>query len=375
MYLKGISIQNYRNLQPASIALGPGFWTVLGSNGQGKSNLLEAISVLCMGRSRKADRDLVRFDAGFMRLEGKFSREVRGDLESVVRISPQGKELLLFDSPSVRISRFIGEASCVLFNSGDVEMVLGEPSGRRLFLNEALGQISQPYLADLGRSRRALEQKNSALKGVRQRAALPSSLDIWDRQLVMHGARVCARRQSFLERLGAQAASLYAELSGGGEALSLVYCPSSGVPGPDVRWEDHIASTIAARRGEEIARGISLVGPQRDDFTMKLDGADVRSFASRGQARTVALALRIAQSALAFEDTGEWPILLMDDVFAELDAARRQTVAALCSRAQQVFASAASETDLPDVRQYAPGVIRVARGAVGVQEKPDAAGG
>lgn len=370
MYLRGISIQNYRNLEPVSMALGQGFWAVLGENGQGKSNLLEAVSVLCMGRSRKAgrDRDLVRFGESYMRLEGRFSREHRGDLESAVRVSEEGKELLLFGSAVTRLAKFIGEASCVLFNSNDVEMVLGEPSGRRLFLNEALGQVNQAYLFDLGRSRRALEQKNRALKDVRKGFAPASSIGIWDSQLSQHGGRVCARRDAFLRRLGDEAARLYTRLSGGAEELETRYVPSAGVPDDPERWAEQIAERIAERKQDEILRGISLVGPQRDDFTMTLDGADVRSFASRGQARTAALALRLAQCRIAFEDTGEWPIVLLDDVFAELDVSRRQLVAELAGEAQQVFASSASESDLPPEMQPAPGVIRVCRGSVAIEE-------
>lgn len=263
MYLKGISIQNYRNLEPISIALGKGFWAVLGENGQGKSNLLEAVSVLCMGRSRKAsrDNDLIRFGESFMRLEGRFSREQRGDLESVVRVSEQGKELLLFGSAVTRLAKFIGEASCVLFNSNDVEMVLGEPSGRRLFLNEALGQVNQAYLFDLSRCRRALEQKNRALKDVKKGYALASSIGIWDSQISQHGGRVCARRAAFLGRLGDEAARLYSRLSSGAEALETRYAPSAGMPDDPERWAEQIAERIAERKQDEILRGVSLVGP------------------------------------------------------------------------------------------------------------------
>ena len=231
MYLKAISIQNYRNLEPVSMALGQGFWAVLGENGQGKSNLLEAVSVLCMGRSRKADRDrdLVRFGDSFMRLEGRVSREKRVDSESVVRVSEEGKELLLFGSAVTRLAKFIGEASCVLFNSNDVEMVLGEPSGHRLFLNEALGQVNQAYLFDLGRCRRALEQKNRALKDVRKGYAPASSIGIWDTQLSQHGGRVCARRDAFLRRLGDEAARLYTRPSRGAEELETRSAAAAGM--------------------------------------------------------------------------------------------------------------------------------------------------
>lgn len=366
MYLKGISIQNYRNLAPVSLGLGPGFWLVLGANGQGKSNFLEAVSVLCLGKARRAerDRDLIRFGESFFRLEGHFVREERGDLESVVRLGPEGKELLIFGSPVGRLAKFVGEALCVLFTSEDIEIILGEPTERRQYMNEALSGLSQGYIFDLSRCRRSLEQKNRALKDVRERLAGPESLEVWDQNLAQYGGRVCARRARFIRQVSEIASEIYGELSGAAERLTLDYQPCVSPPPEPSGWPEAILQATRQRRSDELRRGMSLVGPQRDDICVMLDGVDARSFASRGQARTIALALRLAQARLARKQGGEWPVLLLDDVFAELDQTRRRLLLQMVGEADQVFASAASDTDVPKLEGGRMGVLTLERGQI-----------
>lgn len=370
MILQSISILNFRNLEPVSSGFGKGFWVVLGANGQGKSNFLEAIHVLCMGRSRRTDRDkdLIRSYEKWFSVNGKFIREERGSLELSVRITPEGKkELSVFGTQAQRLASYVAEAACVMFTSEDVEVILGDPSGRRLFLNEALSQTSQGYLFDLARYRRALDQKRSILRDVRERLASVDSLDIWDQQLADYGGRVCARRERYLRMLNREAGALYERLSGAAEEMTLEYHPSVRAPEALEQWPDAMAQALREKRPDEVARGITLVGPQRDDILIKIRNLEARSFASRGQARTAALALRLAQARIAKEQTGEWPLILMDDVFAELDADRRGLLAEVAMEAEQVFASAASLSDLPDLGEAVAGRILVSAGQLQVE--------
>jgi len=376
MHLQSISILNFRNIEPFSSGFGKGFWAVLGANGQGKSNLLEAIAMLCSGRSRRTERDreTIRMHETWMSLDGTLEREMRGEARLSVRLTPEGrKELTVFGAPVGRLAKYITEASCVVFSSEDVEIVLGEPTLRRQYINEAVSQASHGYIYDLSRYRRALEQKNRALKLVRERLAPPDSLDVWDAQIADYGGRVCARREKFIRGLARLAAEMYARLSDSAEPLAVSYDPS--VPAPEAleEWPRALADALRGRRQEEIARGVSLVGPQRDDLKMDIGGLTARSFASRGQARTAALALRLSQASLAREQTGEWPIVLMDDVFSELDSRRRELLAAVASEAEQVFATAASASDLPDLDAVLAGRVLVERGALRVEGGSDAA--
>ncbi len=375
MHLQSISILNFRNIEPLSAGLDTGFWAVLGSNGQGKSNLLEAIAMLCSGRSRRTERDreTIRMHESWMSLDGTVEREMRGEARLSVRLTPEGrKELSVFGAPVGRLAKYITEASCVVFSSEDAEIVLGEPTLRRQYINEAVSQASHGYIYDLSRYRRALEQKSRALKQVRERLSPPDSLDVWDAQIADYGGRVCARREKFIRILARLASEIYGRLSDSAEALAVSYDPS--VPAPEAleEWPRALAEALHSRRQEEIARGVSLVGPQRDDLKMEIGGLLARPFASRGQARTAALALRLSQASLAREQTGEWPIVLMDDVFSELDARRRELLAEVAAEAEQVFATAASESDLPDLSAVLAGRVSVAKGLIRVERVSDA---
>lgn len=366
MYLKDINLQNFRNLQSAEFTFPPGFCVVLGANGQGKSNLLEAVALLCTGRSVRAERDreLIRFGESWFRVAGTVCREVRAGADLAVRVTPEGKNLLLSGQTSVRLARYMREAACVTFASDDLEIVYGEPSIRRDFLNEAAPQTSTGYLQDLSRHRRALEQKNRVLKDVRERLSPPQALDLWDAQLADSGGRVCARRARFVRQIAPMASEMYTMLSGGAEELVVSY--EATVPAPETpeQWPLALAEAMRARRQDEIVRGVSLVGPQRDDLLFSIGGSAARQYASRGQARTAALALRLAQARLAKALTGEWPVLVMDDVFAELDVERRALLAKAACEAEQVFAAAAAESDLPDLNPPPACCMRVVAGAV-----------
>jgi DNA replication and repair protein RecF len=365
MHIRRITILNFRNLEPATLELTPGFWAVLGDNGQGKSNFLEACAVVCSGRSHRTEREreLARRGERWFTVEGRIWREQRGAVDLAVRLTPEGKkELLTNGSRASSLSVYAREAASVHFSSDDVEIIRGEPSLRRDFLNEAGSLVSQGYVYDYSRFRRVLEQKSRALRDIRDRLVPASSLDVWDAQLADYAGRVCARRERLLRDLAPLVRELYGRLSGGAEDLVLAYAPDVPPPPSLEEWPSAIASVLAARRSEELERGIPLTGPQRDDVSIIIGGLDARAFASRGQCRTAALALRLAQARLAREQTGEWPVLLMDDVFAELDDRRRGLLMQAASEAEQTLAAAASESDLPGQDGAFAGRIRVLKG-------------
>ncbi len=369
MHLQRITMLNFRNLEPCTLELQGGFWAVLGDNGQGKSNFLEACALLCSGRSHRTEREreMARRGEDWFTVEGRLSRERRGPVDLAVRLTPEGrKELLANGSRAPSLGAYAGEASCVRFSSDDVETIRGEPSLRREFLNEAASLVSRGYIYDYSRFRRVLEQKSRALRDVREGLVPAGALDVWDAQLADYAGRVCARRERLVRELAPLAAELYARLSGGAEELAVSYAPD--VPAPDSLegWPAAVAKALAARRPEEIQRGIALTGPQRDELTVMIGGMEARAFASRGQCRTAALALRLAQARLVSRLTGEWPVLLMDDVFAELDATRRALLMEAASEAGQALAAAASEADLPRDDGGFAGRIRVSRGILSI---------
>lgn len=323
--------------------------------------------MLLAGRSRRTekDRELISFEADWFRLEGKLEREEQGEVELSVRLTPEGgREMFVYGSKVPRLSTYMAESGCVYFDSNDVELILGEPTWRRQFLNEGVSAVSPGYLADLARYRRVLEQKNRLLKDIRAGLAPVSALDMWNPQVAEYGSRLCHRRQAWLEGLSGMAGELYTLLSDGREDLALQYAPSVPAPETEGDWQGVFLEVLEKVKRDEAQRGVALVGPQRDDMTVLISGRPARSFASRGQARTAALSLRLAQARLARERTGQWPVLLMDDIFAELDPLRRRLVAEAAAEAQQVFAAAASQADLPELPSGLAGRLDVSGGTI-----------
>ncbi len=183
---------------------------------------------------------------------------------------------------------------------------------------------------------------------------------------------MCARRARFVRQIGGLAEGLYSEISGGGEPFSLSYEPTVPAPESAEQWPAVLADAIHARRQDEITRGVALIGPQRDDLKITINEMDARSFASRGQARSAALAFRLAQAQLTFDLTQEWPVLLMDDVFSELDSSRREVLGNLAARAEQALATAAAETELPGMDSGWAGRIVLEQGCLSVEPHQNA---
>lgn len=323
--------------------------------------------MLLAGRSRRTekDRELVSFESDWFRVEGKLEREERGEVDLSVRFTPESsREMLVYGSKVPRMSSYMAESGCVFFDSTDVELILGEPTFRRQFLNEGVTAVSPGYLTDLARYRRVLEQKNRLLKDIRAGMAPVTALDMWNPQVAQYGSRLCHRRKTWLEGLSGIAGELYSLLSESREDLALQYAPSVTAPDNEEGWQESFLEALEKVKRDEAQRGVALVGPQRDDITVLISGRPARSFASRGQARTAALALRLAQARLARQRTGEWPVLLMDDIFAELDPLRRRLVAEAAAEAQQVFAAAASQADLPELPSGLAGRLDVSGGTI-----------
>ncbi|MBF8299071.1 MAG: recF [Dehalococcoidia bacterium] len=337
MHLTHLNLQNFRNFIDLDLDLVSGVTVVFGGNGQGKTNLLEAASILATVKSLRAgsERELINWDSErideipFVRVRGNVSRASGPiQLEVVVQLvkgSDEGSQLQKrgrLNGVVKRASDLVGQANAVLFAPQDIELVHGSPSLRRQYLNIMLSQAGGPMLRELQRYTKVLTQRNSLLKAIRERAANSHELDFWDSELVESGAFITQQRAEAMGSLQGLSRQIHRELTGGQEELTLTYHPS--VPtahGADVREAFRLA--LASARKRESALGASLVGPHRDDFAFYLAGRDMGIFSSRGQQRTASLALKLAEAQYLRERTGESPILLLDDVFSELDAQRR----------------------------------------------------
>ena len=351
IYISHISLTNFRNYERLELDLQPGMMLFQGDNGAGKSNLLEAMYMLAVARSPRAssDRELVRRTNG----EGEFYTQVAADVErrddsvalqinfrstsatsaaqstqAPVQPSINVQKYFRVNGAPRRASALIGHLNAVMFSAEDMDIVYGSPSVRRRYLNILISQTNREYLGAIQRYERVVRQRNHLLRQIRDGGARRDELAFWDDELVKEGRRIVAQRLDAVRMLSEDASPMYAELSGGSERLAVKYMPNA--PLPDYTSENAIAETLRAtleeRRGQELARGMTVTGPHRDDLSLILEGMEAAAFASRGQTRTAVLALKLAEAAYLRDRRRQEPLILLDDVLSELDTDRREQV-------------------------------------------------
>lgn len=348
MHLRHLSLTNFRNYAKQELELEPGAVLFLGENAQGKTNLLEAVFLLATGRSERAstDADLIAWDARddaqpVARVVGQGVRR-SGDVTVEVAIAGRegargrlvaSKRFKLNGLPK-RVSDVTGAVLAVLFTTDDMELVKGSPAGRRRYLDTMLIQADHQYGRALQRYNKVITQRNALLKRIQERAAKRDELAYWDEEMSRDGGAIAVARAVAVRELAEAAREAHARLSGERELFGLGYEPRFVDGWPPDRLassdaEDAAAALLeklGAAHARDIGAGVTLSGPHRDDLSMTIGAESAASFASRGQQRTAALALRIAEARLLAQRSGEQPILLLDDVLSELDESRRTSV-------------------------------------------------
>lgn len=325
MRLTHLRLVQFRNHRHSDVAPGPGVTLFVGGNAQGKSSLLEAVAVAATARSPRAhhDAEMIAFGAEWARVRAAVERGGRVEEIDVAfrREDPAsggrvGREIRVNGVPTQRGELF-GHLLSVLAGPNDTETVTGGPYHRRRLLDLLLAQISPSYYYTIQRYARTVLQRNRLL---RTRSA--RGLDAWDEQIAALGAATTIRRRDMVARLAAYGAPIYDALSLGREPLEVEYVPS--LQGADESLLATFArEALARRRPQEIARGVTLSGPHRDDLHLRAGGRDLRTFGSRGQQLTAMLALRLAGRRVLWEETGEEPVMLFDDVLLTLDEERQ----------------------------------------------------
>jgi len=318
MHIESLGVNCFRNISSLQVEFATDVNILAGDNGSGKTNLLEAIHVLCLGRSQRGagDQVLLKHDSEVYRLQGRLA----GDAESfevTTAYQRGGRKKLTIDGLPAKLSELYNCAGVVSSGPEDSAILAGSPSQRRAFLDIYISQLTVSYLADLSDYQRAVAQKNAALKA--ERDATP-----FDPILIELGSRIMMQRSLFIAGL-AEIAGRYYEKLAGGERLQIQYRPSVGFDREDPDLAS-IAAVMEARlydmQGREEAMQAAVVGPHRDDIYFAVADLPVRSHGSQGQWRSVAIALKLAVYQLFRERRGEAPILLLDEVFAELDPNR-----------------------------------------------------
>ncbi len=356
MYLKHLSLTNFRSLARLDLELPRRAVVLVGSNAQGKTSVLEAIYFLAAFTSFQthADRQIVNFHEAknplaVTRLVADYQRgRTKHRIEARLILEPTGvngqrlrKEILL-DGVKRHVSDVVGHFNAVLFAPQMSQIIEGGPEERRRYLNLALAQAVPAYARALSEYSQALTQRNALLKALNENGGNGSQLEVWDETLVKFGAQIIEWRIQAVQEIERFASRIHHELTRGTETLRLAYEPAyDPLPKPEMQLGlkldtpidrsaielDEIQAGFLARlrqiRGEEIARGVTTIGPHRDDLRFIINKADVSDYGSRGQLRTTLLSLKLAEVEWMKERTGESPVILLDEVMAELDAQRR----------------------------------------------------
>ncbi|HEX2998896.1 MAG TPA: DNA replication/repair protein RecF, partial [Armatimonadota bacterium] len=311
MRLKRLTLTDFRACAFVDLKPGNEINVLAGDNAQGKSTILEAIYLLATTRSPRANKEaeMIRWGQETSIVSGSLERSERADVDLEISFGRTTKRVLRVNQTRrARMLDVVGQLNAVLFSADDLNIVRGEPSGRRRFLNMEISQVSPQYCHALLQYRRILEQRNRLLKMIRDTGQSTETLSVWNDQLVAVGSRMTERRISFLAELSCYADRIHRELAGAGE-LRITYQPSfSLAEGENVA--EAFQTQLEQLRRDEVARGVTLVGPHRDDLTFTIDGVDIRVYGSQGQQRSVALAMKLAEVELMRERVGEPPLLL-----------------------------------------------------------------
>lgn len=381
MRLVKLSLQNFRNYQSLQIDVPPGPTLLVGANAQGKTNVLEAIYYLVGASSPyvSSDRQLIQFTAverdklpvarviAEIHSRGEPLRiEIRLVLESVADNQRRLRKEILINGAKRRKLDLYGKFNAVLFLPQEVQIIEGSPGRRRRQLDATLSQADPEYAGSLSEYERVLRQRNALLKQLQERRGRPDQLDFWDEKLADLAARLMTRRVGALMELEALASPLMEELTRQAERLELRYQPSLQQERPwnSDRVRDRFAEQLGRMRSKDIRRGATSIGPQRDDIAFLVNGIELRSFGSRGQNRTAMLAYKLAEIEWLHRLRGEMPVLLLDEVLAELDPVRRQDLQRRLLDAPQALLSAADLAMFDQDFQAKTTVWQVASGRI-----------
>jgi DNA replication and repair protein RecF len=355
VHITRLALTDFRCYASADLSLGPGVSTFTGSNGQGKTNLVEAAAYVATLSSHRVatDAPLVRRGALRAILRAAVTSQAGNSLVEIEVNPSRANRVRLNRVPMPRPREVLGTLRCVLFAPEDLTVVKGDPDQRRRYLDDLLVATAPRYAGTRADYERVLRQRTALLKSARARGGgVPSALDAWDDQLVRMGAELTAGRLGLVAAIRPLAAKAYAAVSGDDGEVGLAYRQPFGgkgeLPAGLAQLEEALRDALAAARTAELDRGVCLVGPHRDELELRIGDLPARGYASHGESWSLALALRLAAYELLRAD-GEDPVLMLDDVFAELDAGRRERLARLVGDAEQVLVTAAVTADVPAV--------------------------
>ncbi|USS90437.1 DNA replication/repair protein RecF [Fructilactobacillus carniphilus] len=368
MRIDELKLRNFRNYDQLDVQFAPGVNVLIGENAQGKTNLLEAIYVLALARSHRTsnNRNLVEWEHKTALLAGQITRQT-GTTQLELRMSSNGKQAKVNHIEQAKLSTYVGEFNVILFAPEDLKLVKGSPQVRRRFMDIEFGQMSNRYLYNVSQYRRILKQRNAYLRQLHFHEAHDKVyLSVLSDQLAAYAAEIIAQRVELLGRLQTWSQTIHAEISQQREELQFRY--STALPKEQLTSVDMIYTALlqkfADHQEKEIQQGTTLYGPQRDDLRFLVNGKDVATFGSQGQQRTAALATKLAEIDLMKAETGEYPVLLLDDVLSELDELRQTHLLTAIQNKVQTFLTTTSLSGVSSELIKDPRLFQIKAGKV-----------
>ena len=325
MYLSQLFLSKFRNYNEQHIKFNKNLNLLIGENAQGKTNLLEAIYLLGTGNSHRTNinSELVNWDHSGFYLKAELIKEAQ-DYKLEMKLKGRSKEIRINNNKLDKTSDLLGYLNIIIFSPEDLELVKGSPSLRRKFINLELSQIQPYYKHTLKEYDQVVKQRNNLLKKIRDANAPDKMLEVWDQQLVDLGTKIIVKRLEALEKLKVLARLMQRKLTNGNETLKLEYDSKLDInqDSTAAKIKEKFSSYLKRKKKKEIQRGVTTIGPHRDDISLIVNDVDIRKYGSQGQQRTTALALKLSELEFMKSEIGEYPVLLLDDVFSELDNKR-----------------------------------------------------
>lgn len=352
MIIKRLRVQNFRNYGDLDCIFEPGLNMIIGKNAQGKTNILEAIYSACTGRSFRTrdDKELIQFHKDYARIHLELEESVHNTTLDLTLLKNSTKEIRVNRIPIQTYGELIGKALVIAFSPDDLRLVKEGPQERRKYLDREISLISPSYYHSLIRYHKVLKQRNKLLKTLQFNPSHRDTLVNWDEQLCTAGADIITRRLEFIHQISEISHEMHYDISVGKELLTIHYLSLADIS--ELNAYDTIASRMRKKLHDhvdsDIQRGTTSVGPHRDDFILKVNDLVLRDYGSQGQHRSAALALKLSGIEIIRRETGNYPVVLLDDVMSELDPGRQNALLKSLANTQIIMTS----TDTANLNEY-----------------------
>jgi len=364
LQLKELTLNNYRNYVKLELKFNSNLIVFFGRNAQGKTNILESIFLSCTGRSHRTpkDRELIFWDEEEASVKTLCSKKEGNSLIEIFLYTKERKKILINGIPAQRLGELMGHLNSVLFSPEDLKLVKGGPGERRRFMDMEISQIKPRYFYSLQQYNRILSQRNNLLKAIPSNESLRKTLSIWNEQLARVSAYIMLQRKLFIDSIYNISKYIHREISVDNEDLEVHYKPSVSFDTDDINEIMEIyLETLEKSEEEDIRKGSTGRGCHRDDILINVNGNEVRVFGSQGQQRTTVLSLKLSEIELMYKETGEYPILLLDDVMSELDSFRQKMLLYYLDKVQ-TFITTTKLSNFPNIKTRDMELYEISKG-------------